>query len=122
MSLGIPVSSVSQARTLAENGIAIPTVEEPKAGNTNGVSPTGENGNLNPPSPTGANPKRMSTGGNTTKVLADLHAGVLQARTALENTRGQLKMAQRSVAQVNIGLFFSQGFSRAHTLFTVFQT
>ncbi|PVG00752.1 hypothetical protein CPB86DRAFT_700554 [Serendipita vermifera] len=100
MSLGIPVSSVSQARALAENGIVIPTVEEPKAGNTNGASPTGENGNLNPPSPVGPNPKRMSTGGNTTKVLADLQAGVLHARQALENTRTQLKMAQRSVAQL----------------------
>ena len=38
--------------------------------------------------------------GNTTKVLADLQAGVISARTALENTKAQLRMSQRSVAQL----------------------
>lgn len=38
--------------------------------------------------------------GNTTKVLADLQAGVISARTALENTKTQLRMSQRSVAQL----------------------
>lgn len=47
--------------------------------------------------------RRISYGGgsgNTTKVLADLQAGVTNARNALENTRAQLRMSQRSVAQL----------------------
>ena len=38
--------------------------------------------------------------GNTTKVLADLQAGVLQARGALENTKAQLRVSQRQVSQL----------------------
>lgn len=38
--------------------------------------------------------------GNTTKVLADLQAGVLHARNALENTKGQLRLSQRQVSQL----------------------
>lgn len=41
-----------------------------------------------------------SSGGNTTKVLADLQAGVTNARAALENTRAQLRASQRTVAQL----------------------
>ncbi|KAJ7224098.1 hypothetical protein GGX14DRAFT_424219 [Mycena pura] len=54
---------------------------------------------LQPPSP---NPnRRLSlTPGGTTKVLADLQTGVLNARNALENTKSQLRLAQRSVAQL----------------------
>ena len=77
----------------------MPTVEEPAqdTGTTaNGGSPSGL---LDPPSPAVQNRKSFH-GGNTTKVLADLQAGVVHARTALENTRSQLKLAQRSVAQV----------------------
>jgi Cu/Zn superoxide dismutase len=77
----------------------MPTVEEPpqNGATTNGGSPSGY---LDPPSPGGHNNRRSLHGGNTTKVLADLQAGVVHARTALENTRSQLKLAQRSVAQV----------------------
>jgi hypothetical protein len=39
-------------------------------------------------------------GGNTTKVLADLQAGVMASRTALDNTKAQLRLSQRTVAQV----------------------
>ena len=39
-------------------------------------------------------------GGNTTKVLADLQAGVLNAKTALENTKAQLRVSQRQVSQL----------------------
>jgi hypothetical protein len=40
------------------------------------------------------------TPGGTTKVLADLQTGVSNARNALENTKGQLRLSQRSVAQL----------------------
>jgi len=41
----------------------------------------------------------MITGG-TTRVLADLQAGVVNARNALENTKTQLRLSQRTVAQL----------------------
>jgi len=45
--------------------------------------------------------KRYSlTPGGTTKVLADLQTGVVNARNALENTKGQLRMSQRTVASL----------------------
>ncbi|KAI0309216.1 hypothetical protein OF83DRAFT_94029 [Amylostereum chailletii] len=66
--------------------------------------------NLPPPSSPSANSsgipspttvKRMSlTPGGTTKVLADLQTGVINARNALENTKAQLRLSQRSVAQL----------------------
>lgn len=40
------------------------------------------------------------TPGGTTKVLADLQTGVINARNALENTKAQLRLSQRSVAQL----------------------
>ena len=39
-------------------------------------------------------------GGNTTKVLADLQAGAVNAKNALENTKSQLRLSQRTVAQL----------------------
>ena len=48
-----------------------------------------------------ASPRRQSfTPGGTTKVLADLQAGVSQARVALDNTKAQLRLSQRSVASL----------------------
>ena len=45
--------------------------------------------------------RRLSlTPGGTTKVLADLQTGVINARNALENTKAQLRLSQRSVAQL----------------------
>jgi len=45
--------------------------------------------------------KRLSfTPGNTTKVLADLQTGVVNARNALENTKAQLRLSQRTVSQL----------------------
>ena len=51
-----------------------------------------------PPSPN----RRLSYAGvgNTTKVLADLQAGVVNAKNALENTKTQLRLSQRTVAQL----------------------
>ena len=38
--------------------------------------------------------------GGTSKVLADLQTGVINARNALENTKTQLRLSQRTVAQL----------------------
>ena len=58
---------------------------------------------LDPPSPTsvaGAGVRRSLGAGNTSKVLADLQAGVANTRAALENTKAQLRGAQRTVANL----------------------
>lgn len=54
----------------------------------------------NPVSPSANRRISVIGTGNTTKVLAELQAGVISARTALENTKAQLRMSQRSVAQL----------------------
>ncbi|KAG8830570.1 hypothetical protein FRC18_007882 [Serendipita sp. 400] len=95
----IPVGSASQGRVLTENGGVVPTVEEPNGGRLSGGGASSPSGLLDPPSPGGVN-RRSLSGGNTTKVLADLQSGVMHARQALENTRSQLRLAQRSVAQL----------------------
>lgn len=51
-----------------------------------------------PPSP--GRRTSFGGGGNTTKVLADLQAGVISAKNALENTKAQLRLSQRTVAQL----------------------
>jgi len=56
---------------------------------------------LTPTSPSIDGNRRLSlTPGGTTKVLADLQTGVINARNALENTKAQLRLSQRSVAQL----------------------
>lgn len=50
--------------------------------------------------PVSPNRRASFTPGNTTKVLADLQTGVLNARNALENTKGQLRLSQRQVSQL----------------------
>ncbi|KAG6811547.1 hypothetical protein H0H92_006900 [Tricholoma furcatifolium] len=52
------------------------------------------------PAPPSPNRRISFTPGNTTKVLADLQTGVVNARNALENTKAQLRLSQRSVAQL----------------------
>jgi chromosome segregation ATPase len=45
--------------------------------------------------------KRLTlTPGGTTKVLADLQTGVANARSALENTKQQLRLSQRTVGSL----------------------
>ncbi|KAJ3555978.1 hypothetical protein NM688_g2283 [Phlebia brevispora] len=83
----IPVSSVGEfgwnARALAEeNGDAHLNIS---ASSYMSISP---------------NRRASFTPGNTTKVLADLQAGVLNARNALENTKAQLRQSQRQVSQL----------------------
>ncbi|KAJ7696494.1 hypothetical protein B0H17DRAFT_907163, partial [Mycena rosella] len=106
----IPVSSVGNARALADEGQ--PATHRPggvAAASTSASSSSAKlsidvdaqsPGSLSlqpPPSPN----RRMSiTPGGTTKVLADLQTGVVNARNALENTKAQLRLSQRSVAQL----------------------
>lgn len=57
--------------------------------------------NVSTTSTGGLSPRRASFApGNTTKVLADLQAGVLNAKNALENTKAQLRVSQRQVSQL----------------------
>ena len=71
---------------------------EEDAGNT---SHSSMNLNVSTTSTGGLSPRRASFApGNTTKVLADLQAGVLNAKNALENTKAQLRVSQRQVSQL----------------------
>lgn len=96
----IPISSVGNARALADEGQPPTqrlTIDAPSTPNNATLSPYPPSSpNLSSPSP-----RRMSlTPGGTTKVLADLQTGVVNARNALENTKSQLRLSQRSVAQL----------------------
>lgn len=74
--------AIGNARALAEDG------DVTLASSTSSLPPISPN-------------KRASfVVGNTTKVLADLQAGVLNAKNALENTKGQLRLSQRQVSQL----------------------
>lgn len=94
----IPVSSVGNARALADEGQ--PATHRVSSSSklsidVDALSP----GSLQPPSPS-PNRRISLTPGGTTKVLADLQTGVVNARNALENTKAQLRLSQRSVAQL----------------------
>ncbi|THH07317.1 hypothetical protein EW145_g3458 [Phellinidium pouzarii] len=101
----IPVASVGHARTLAEDGQPARSPKSMSFDTQNGASHVPDTLMMSssslqlPPSPG----RRMSfgaSGGNTTKVLADLQAGVINAKNALENTKAQLRLSQRTVAQL----------------------
>lgn len=95
----IPVSSVGNARALADDG-ALSTPSRSTAASSATDAPP-NSGTLQPPSPSLDGNRRLSlTPGGTTKVLADLQTGVINARNALENTKAQLRLSQRSVAQL----------------------
>ncbi|KAJ6488066.1 hypothetical protein DFH09DRAFT_1209896 [Mycena vulgaris] len=97
----IPVSSVGNARALADEGQ--PATHRPSVASSSSklaidVDAQSPSSLQPPPSP---NHRRISlTPGGTTKVLADLQTGVVNARNALENTKAQLRLSQRSVAQL----------------------
>ncbi|KAJ7066466.1 hypothetical protein C8F01DRAFT_1123385 [Mycena amicta] len=105
----IPVSSVGNARALADEGqgssqraststvLSTASSSSKLSIDTSATSPTSS---LQPPSPNPNNRRISLTPGGTTKVLADLQTGVLNARNALENTKVQLRLSQRSVAQL----------------------
>jgi hypothetical protein len=89
------------ARALADDGVLTTpsrysqTIAPPTAADSSHLNV------LKPPSPIVEGNRRMSlTPGGTTKVLADLQTGVINARNALENTKAQLRLSQRSVAQL----------------------
>lgn len=100
---------IGNARALADEGTSAPSSSS--SNNRASLTPTsldisssstvtpGQSSPSLPPASPGN--KRMSlTPGGTTKVLADLQAGVINARHALENTKAQLRVSQRSVAQL----------------------
>ncbi|KXN90691.1 hypothetical protein AN958_03976 [Leucoagaricus sp. SymC.cos] len=64
------------------------------------LTPSHSSVNLNSPSPAPQTRRVSVTPGGTTKVLADLQAGVINARNALENTKSQLRLSQRTVASL----------------------
>ncbi|PFH50289.1 hypothetical protein AMATHDRAFT_75694 [Amanita thiersii Skay4041] len=93
----IPVTAVGNARALAEEGAASAPRTPSKL---SPIDPDASTSTLQPPSPS-PNNRRTSLGhGGTTKVLADLQLGVINARSALENTKAQLRLSQRTVAQL----------------------
>ncbi|KAK0501606.1 hypothetical protein EDD18DRAFT_1307117 [Armillaria luteobubalina] len=96
----IPISSVGNARALADEGQPPTqrlTIDAPSTPNNATLSPYPPSS----PNPSSPSPRRISlTPGGTTKVLADLQTGVVNARNALENTKSQLRLSQRSVAQL----------------------
>ncbi|TDL23580.1 hypothetical protein BD410DRAFT_820587 [Rickenella mellea] len=108
----IPVASVGHARTLAEDGQNPPrrsvSPKSPTIDVQSSSSQQSTTDNLGASTslqvPASPNPNRRISmgggGGNTTKVLADLQAGVINARAALENTKTQLRLSQRTVAQL----------------------
>ena len=92
------MSSPGNARALADDG----ALSSPRSIAASSAMDTPPNSStLQPPSPSLDGSRRMSlTPGGTTKVLADLQTGVINARNALENTKAQLRLSQRSVAQL----------------------
>ncbi|KAF5351343.1 hypothetical protein D9758_008029 [Tetrapyrgos nigripes] len=102
----IPVAAVGNARALAEETLngsrsaAKPNTLDTSILSSGGsISPSSSSLGLQPPSPT-PNRRASLTPGGTTKVLADLQAGVMNARNALENTKSQLRLSQKTVAQL----------------------
>lgn len=97
----IPISAVGNARALADEGQGLvsrsPSLASRPSANDTTTSGEGVASPTAIPSPS----KRLSfTPGNTTKVLADLQTGVVNARNALEHTKSQLRLSQRTVSQL----------------------
>ncbi|KAG8952174.1 hypothetical protein FRC03_012231 [Tulasnella sp. 419] len=98
----IPVSSVGNARALTED------TSQRSLSPLPALNPDGLDLSTPLPSsstlqvlPASQNPNRRSLGaGGTSKVLSDLQSAAIQARSQLENTRSQLRLSQRSVAQL----------------------
>lgn len=99
----IPVASVGNARALADDGLspalnsspAILPIDTHVGNNSDNL-----NASTSLQAPSSPNRRISLTPGGTTKVLADLQAGVINARNALENTKSQLRLSQRTVAQL----------------------
>ncbi|KIJ55301.1 hypothetical protein M422DRAFT_199441 [Sphaerobolus stellatus SS14] len=97
----IPVSSVGHARALAEDGRVVESVADASTspGGTDVTAPSTPRRDTMLSISSNSNRKSLSSG-NTTKVLADLQAGVMASRTALDNAKAQLRLSQRTVAQL----------------------
>ncbi|KAL4249868.1 hypothetical protein ABKN59_002032 [Abortiporus biennis] len=95
----IPVSSVGNIRALAEehSDMSNGAMHHGPPSLNLGASTSS---NLSMSSATSPNRRASFAPGNTTKVLADLQAGVLNAKNALENTKAQLRLSQRQVSQL----------------------
>jgi hypothetical protein len=95
------VASSGNARALADDGALATPARYSQGLTVPNATETSHSNVLQPPSPSVEGNRRMSlTPGGTTKVLADLQTGVVNARNALENTKAQLRLSQRSVAQL----------------------
>ncbi|KAG6850663.1 hypothetical protein H0H93_010391 [Arthromyces matolae] len=95
----IPVASVGNARALTDDGQ--PPTQRPTSTKLLVPNDTPDSSQaLSTPSSPNPNRRISLTPGGTTKVLADLQTGVINARNALENTKAQLRLSQRSVAQL----------------------
>ena len=97
----LPTMLTGNARALAEEGTTStsPMQRNLSISNLPPIDVDASTATLQPPSPS-PNSRRTSLHGGTTRVLADLQLGVINARTALENTKAQLRLSQRSVAQL----------------------
>ncbi|KAF9645889.1 hypothetical protein BDM02DRAFT_3100708, partial [Thelephora ganbajun] len=88
----IPVSSVGNARVMADESFSSPAFY---------LNDTPTKLDVASPSPGSVSPRRQSfTPGGTTKVLADLQAGILSTRNKLDDTKHQLRQSQRQVSQL----------------------
>ncbi|EGN96992.1 hypothetical protein SERLA73DRAFT_185255 [Serpula lacrymans var. lacrymans S7.3] len=100
----IPKASVGNARALADEG-STPRRRSPSVPPIDANAANSSSSTLSPSTPSLQPPaspnRRISlTPGGTTRVLADLQTGVSNAKHALENTKGQLRVSQRTVAQL----------------------
>ncbi|KAG9313119.1 hypothetical protein JVU11DRAFT_6569 [Chiua virens] len=104
----IPVASVGNARALADDGLSptqnrSPQTPPPVLPIDPNVANNPANLNSTPTAlqaPASPNRRFSLAPGGTSKVLADLQTGVINARNALENTKAQLRLSQRTVAQL----------------------
>ncbi|KAF8902409.1 hypothetical protein CPB84DRAFT_1707688 [Gymnopilus junonius] len=94
----IPISAVGNARALADEGAT--SRPPPLSGKLQPNDSTADSSSSSLQPPVSPNKRYSLTPGGTTKVLADLQTGVVNARNALENTKQQLRLSQRSVAQL----------------------
>ncbi|KIP01856.1 hypothetical protein PHLGIDRAFT_26828 [Phlebiopsis gigantea 11061_1 CR5-6] len=101
---GIPALSPSK-RVSSPTRTLSPSTEHAPAGHARALAEEANDSGLGSSMSSmqpAVSPSRRSSfaPGNTTKVLADLQAGVLNAKHALENTKGQLRLSQRQVSQL----------------------
>ena len=95
------MTSIGNARALADDGVHASPQRFSQALTVPNSTETSHSSMPPPTSPIIEGNRRLSmTPGGTTKVLADLQTGVINARNALENTKAQLRLSQRSVAQL----------------------